>query len=93
MTAFSWSTLREHPVAQPVRSIVNQQRVVARDIEDFDVGMRAAGRNSLRDQVETAAEPDSETSRKLIIRMKKESARNLFIKLLRSLSWIEAVGA
>ena len=93
LTAFSWSPLREHPVARPVRNIVTERRVVTRDIEDFDVGMRAAGRNPLRDQVETAPEPDPETSRKLVIRMKKESGRNLFMKLLRSVSWIEAVGA
>lgn len=91
-TAYAWSPIPENSVAQPVRS-VSQPRVVTRDIEDFDVGMRAAGRNPLRNQVETAPEPNAETSRKLILRMKKESGRDLFIKLLRPLIWIESIGA
>lgn len=93
LTSFSWSPLRNHPAARPIRKMVTERRVVTRDIEDFDVGMRSLGTNPLRDQVETAPEPDPATSRKLVLRMKKESGRNLFIKLLRSLAWIEAIGA
>ena len=65
-----------------------------RAIEDWDVGMRAAGRNPLREEVgEYAPGPDPETSRKLVLRMTKESGRALRINLLRSVVWIESVGA
>ena len=68
-------------------------KTVTRNIEDFDVGLRVAGRNPLRDQVESLPEPDPATSRKLLLRMKKESGLYLRIKLLRSLDWIDLVGA
>ncbi len=94
LTVFSWSPLRDHPVAQPVRNVVTKPRVVIRNIEDFDVGMRASGRNPLREQVaEGLREPDPETSRKLVMRMTKESGRILRMKLLRSVEWINTIGA
>ena len=68
-------------------------RTVTREIQDFDVAQRVAGRNPLRDQVETLPEPQSGTSRKLLLRMQKESGLALKIKLLRSLDWITHVGA
>lgn len=87
------SPLRKTTVGAAVAKYVEQPRLRTRDIQDFDVGMRSAGTNPLRHQVETAPEPDPETSRKLVLRMKKESGRLLLVKLLRSLEWIEAVGA
>lgn len=96
LTGFSWSPLRKPRTERAVQSIavVSQPttRVVVRDIDTFDVGMRAAGKNPLRGQVESAPEPDPETSRKLVLQMKKESGHRLTVKLLRSLEWIELVG-
>lgn len=93
LTSYSWSPFRDHPAAQPIRKMVTERRVVTRDIAKFDVGMRAMGKNPLLEQVENAPEPDPETSRKLVLRMTKESGRLLLVKLLRSLDWIEAAGA
>ena len=90
LTSYSWSPFREHPAAQPIRKMLTERRVVTGDIAEFDVGMRAMGQNPLVEQIGTASEPDPKTSRKLVITMKKESGRNLFINLLRSLDWIEA---
>ena len=63
-----------------------------RAIKDYDVGMRALGQNPLRDQVETVPEPDPTTSRKLVLRLRKESGGLLRAKLLRPVAWIEAAG-
>lgn len=96
LTGFSWSPLRKPRTERAVPSIavVSQPttRVVVRDIDTFDVGMRAAGKNPLRGQVESAPEPNPETSRKLVLQMKKESGHRLTVKLLRSLEWIDLVG-
>jgi hypothetical protein len=59
-------------------------------IQDIDVGMRTMGQNPGRSQVETYPDPDPATSRKLVLRMTKESGGNLSVKLLRPLAWIEA---
>jgi hypothetical protein len=63
------------------------------DLERIWLPLLTAGTNPLRHQVETAPEPDPETSRKLLLRMKKESGFRLDAMLLRSVDWIEAVGA
>lgn len=71
----------------------SQPRVTTRNIEDCELGQRALGKNPLRDQVETLPEPDPETSRKIVLQMRKESGHRLDIQLIRSLLWIESVGA
>lgn len=94
LTGFSWSPLRKPRTESPVQVAVSQPKakVVTEAIERFDVGMRAAGSNPLRDQVETAPEPDPLTSRKLVLQLKKESGYRLTAKLLRSTAWIERNG-
>lgn len=63
-------------------------------IDKVAVGDRTLGRNPLRDQVDpNAPEPDPETWGKLVLRMKKDSGRSLYINLLRPLEWIEEAGA
>lgn len=86
------SPLRKTTVGAAVANYVERPQIRTREIQEFDVGMRAAGKNPLRGQVETAPEPDPETSRKLVLQMKKESGRRLTVKLLRSLQWMELVG-
>jgi hypothetical protein len=59
-----------------------------------EVGDRAAGRNPLREQVySNAPEPEPGTWRKLVLRMKKASGRELRVNLLRPLAWIEETKA
>ena len=82
-----------HAAFKPVAASSSQLRVTTRNIEDCELGQRALGKNPLRDQVETLPDPDPETSRKVVLRMRKESGHRLDIQLLRSLSWIESVGA
>ena len=72
--------------AQPV----TERRLVTRDIQDYDVGMRAMGTNPLRERVDpNLPEPDPVMCRKILLRMTKESGRLLLVKLLRDLQWIE----
>jgi hypothetical protein len=94
LTGFSWSPLRKPRTESPVQIAVSQPntKVVTEAIQEFDVGMRAAGSNPLRDQVETAPEPDPLTSRKLVLQLKKESGYRLTAKLLRSTAWMERAG-
>ncbi len=96
LNGFSWSPLRKPRTELPVQCVTVASppttRVVVRDIDTFDVGMRAAGKNPLRGQVESAPEPDPQTSRKLVLQMKKESGHRLTVKLLRSLQWMDLVG-
>ncbi len=82
-----------HTAFKPVAASSSQPRVTTRKIGECELGQRALGKNPLRDQVETLPEPDPETSRKVVLRMRKESGHRLNIQLLRSLSWIESVGA
>lgn len=82
-----------HTAFRPVAAPSLQPHVTTRNIEDCELGHRALGKNPMRDQVETLTEPDPETWRKIILRMRKESGHRLDIQLLRSLSWIESVGA
>lgn len=82
-----------HTTPEPVRVSSSEPRVTTRNIEDCELGQRALGRNPLRDQVEMLPEPDPETSRKIVLQMQKESGHRLDIQLIRSLSWIESVGA
>ena len=64
------------------------------EIEKVQVGDRTLGRNPIREQVDPdAPEPDPNTWRKLVIRMTKESGRELRINLLRPQKWIEAAKA
>lgn len=52
------------------------------------------GENPLREQVDPdAPEPNPETWRKLVLRMEKESGRELRVNLLRPVEWIEQAGA
>ena len=94
LTSFSWSPLRKPRTESPAHVAVSQPKtkVVTEAIEKFDVGMRAAGSNPLRDQVETAPEPNPLTSRKLVLQLKKESGYRLTAKLLRSTAWMERAG-
>jgi hypothetical protein len=82
-----------HTSIKPTAASISQPSVTTRNIEDCDVGQRALGRNPLRRQVEMLPEPDPKTSRKLVLRMRKESGHRLDIRLIRSLSWLETVGA
>ena len=76
----------------PVASATAPAQPRTKNIEDIRVGERVIGRNPLREQVETAPEPDPETSRVLVLRMQKESGGNASITLLRPLAWIETAG-
>ncbi len=82
-----------HTAFKPVAASSSQPRVTTRNIEDCKLGQRALGKNPLRDQVDRLPEPDPETSRKIVLRMRKESGHRLDIQLIRSLSWIESLGA
>lgn len=82
-----------HTAFKPVAASSSQPRVTTRDIEDCELGQRALGKNPLRDQVEALPEPAPETSRKIVLQMRKPSGHRLDIQLIRSMSWIESVGA
>jgi hypothetical protein len=82
-----------HKALTAVAASSSQPQVTNRNIEDCELGQRALGKNPLRDQVETLPEPDPETSRAISLTMRKESGHRLDIRLIRSLSWIESVGA
>jgi|GEM_PF-1466697 len=81
------ASVTQHTVHKPII----ERKVLTRDIGDFDVGMRASGKNPLREQVDpNLPEPNPVNCRKLVLRMTKESGRLLLVKLLRELGWIEA---
>lgn len=93
LCGFSWSPLRDQPAAQPVRHLTAPQPKTM-DIEDVRVGMRLMGNNPRRELVDpNAPEPNPETWRQLVLRMKKESGRRLDVNLLRELDWIKAAHA
>ena len=81
-----------HTALKPVTTSSSQFGATSRNIEDCELGQRALGKNPVRDQVETLPEPDQETSRKIVLRMRKPSGHRLDIQLIRSMSWIESVG-
>ena len=63
-------------------------RLGNKNIEDVHVGDRVAGRNPLREQVETVV-PDPTTWRKISLRIATENGLQLWIELLRPVAWIE----
>lgn len=93
LKAIPGSPLRPAPVPTNATRHVVQKPVFqprTREIGEIDVGMRAAGKNPLREQVDpNLSEPDPANCRKLVLRMSKESGRLLLVKLLRELQWIE----
>jgi hypothetical protein len=69
-------------VEQPEDATHNVRR-----IETIRVGQRVLGRNPLREQVEHGAEPA--TWRLLHLEMRKVNGRQLYVELLRPLSWLQ----
>lgn len=68
--------------------------LVTRPIEQVEVGMRVKGRNpQATDGRIRLADPDPTSWRKLVLRMRKATGKELQIDLLRPLGWIEHAGA
>lgn len=92
--AFGWASHPQQPRENGIRPAVVQSTVErtlrTRAIEDFDVGMRALGKNPLREHgLPEVAEPDPENCRKLVLRMSKSGGGQLLIHLLREVEWID----
>lgn len=74
-------------VASPVPSSPR-----TKNIQDVRLGDRVAGRNPIREQVETVT-PDPTTWRAIGLRLDNGEGRYMRVELLRSLDWLESVGA
>jgi hypothetical protein len=82
-------TLRAAPAAP-----VSSHEPWTKAIQDVCLGEKTLGTNPLTEERErTLPDPDPETWRELHFHMTKANGLSLWIELLRSLEWIEAVGA
>ena len=79
--------------SQAIRSVATQAlQLENKAIQDIQVGERTAGRNPIRDEVETW-QPNRETWKEIRFHMRKQSGSSLWITLIRPDWWIESKGA
>ena len=65
-----------------------QKQFGAKPIQEIRLGERVIGRNPIREEAELE-EPEAATWRKIGLHMTKESGHDLWIELLRPLTWVE----